>query len=214
MKKIKKVLLALLTFALIWCAPLSSAKTGAAVNYKKLYKNFLKKSSVVTVSFHGGKYRERIYPRYFALVDVNKDGIKELIIAQDKSVWDYYVFTVKKRKVQFAGYIINKYGAKNKYGVGRITYNKKKRGLIALYGGSGCSGNGFFVMKNGKLKETHETCIFYNRKTTYEYNYKPCSKKKHIKCYNAYFNRIKNRSHFVYYDFIKKTNKNIAKKLG
>lgn len=136
------------------------------------------------------------------------DGIKELIIEEDKYARDYYVFTVKKGKVQFAGSVCNAFGS------GKVIYNKKKKGLIAQYTGGGCTGNGFFQLKNGKLKETHETYIFFNRKTTFQHNYRSCSKKTYNKCYNTYFNRDKYKSHFTYYKFIKITNKNVEKKLG
>lgn len=139
----------------------------AATNYKTAYKNFLNKSNTEW--------------NYFNVLDIDKDGTKELLVERGLYDTSYVVYGFSRGKVRCIG-------AVRKGGGDSFTYNSAARGLIASYSGSAAAGYGLWKMKKGVLKEAVEIYTFMRGKTTYELNYKKCNKKTFNKYKNKYFN--------------------------
>lgn len=208
MKRVKcfRVLLfGIMFFVLSMGLSFQSDVHAAGTNYKTIYKNFLKKNSTtVTVKYkHGnikGSYKETIHINFFNLIDIDKNGVKELVVEGDLYATNYYVFGIRKGKVVFLGEI-------RKGGGDKFCYNPSAKGLVAMYGGSGAAGNGLWRIRKGKLTESVELYAFFNRVTTFELNYKKCSQR----VYRSYFNKYFKPSKLKVYKFVEKNSKNIKK---
>lgn len=165
--KSKKTVAGLLMIAFILL--LSSMTTQAAsVKWKSLYRNFLARN-------------ERSYP-YFTVLNIDKKGTPELIVAQDVTCYWYNVYSIKNNKVKYAGYFTNQF-----YG-STIRYNKKQKGICGFWSGAGSVENFFYTMSNGKLR-TKCYILWDNNygKSRCSVNHKRCSQKTAQKYRTRYF---------------------------
>ena len=147
----------------------------------KLYEKFLK-GKYATVDGSLGK--QRIKMNYFTLLDIDKNGVKELLVEQELYDTMYHVFLISGGKVKYAG-------TARKGGGASAIYNPTQKGLAAFYSGTGAAGDGFLKIKKGKLVETIQVYAMFNQKITYELNGKSCSEKTYASYYNKYFKTSK-----------------------
>jgi len=167
----------------------------------KLYEKFLKgKYTIVDGSYSIGK--QRIKMNYFTLLDIDKNGVKELLVEQGLYDTWYHVFLINGGKVKYAG-------TARKGGGDSAIYNPTQKGLVAFYSGGGAVGDGFLKIKKEKLVETIQVYAMLNRKITYELNGKSCSEKTYTHYYNKYFKTSKLKTT----KFIKVNEGNMKKKL-
>lgn len=162
-----------------------SGKVEAAPNYKKLYSDVLKKRRM---NFLGNSYS---YDK-FAMVDINRDGKKELI-ATGCYFRKVHVYTIKKKKVKLLGDIgcFIASDSKGEY----IEYNKSSKGLILnQHAGTGLSGYELYKIKKNKLVRTISigtSSVWDNGRSIVYYSvYQPMSsnsKSLYMKYYNKYF---------------------------
>ena len=108
-----------------------SINSEAASAYKKIYKNLLKKESCTYTSSSGHKVTVNF--NYFTLLDIDRNGVPELITSEDTSLMYGDFFTVKNNRLRYLGDIFNKYHD-------GIRYNPKAKGLVLAEGGTGVSG--------------------------------------------------------------------------
>lgn len=182
----KKIFRAKWLFAIMFLVAILEfpGKAEAAPQYKKIYGNVLKNSTVIVM---GGS---RAYDK-FAMVDINRDGKKELVAtAQDRVA---HVYTIRKGKAKLLGdffcFIVS--DSRGYY----IEYNKKSKGLVLRqHGGTGLSGHDLYKMKKGKLEETisiEASSFWDNGMESVSYSvYQPVnsnSKSVYTKYYNKYF---------------------------
>lgn len=103
----------------------------------------------------------------FYLLDINGDGVKELITRKDKVI---YIYTYDGNK---AVQILTRGG----WGGNSLTYYKKSKVLLFYQSGSGILENTYYVMKNGKMTAAARIGINYTaEKAEYELNGKKASK--------------------------------------
>ena len=167
MRKSRKTMVGLLMMMLILVA--SSITTQAAsAKWKSLYSNFLAGN-------------EGSYP-YFTIINIDKKGTPELIVAQDETCYAYNVYTIKNNKVKLAGYFANQiYGS-------RIRYNKTQKGICGVWSGAGSMEEFFYTMSNGKLKTKCYVLADSNHgKIQWAVNHKKCSQKTAQKYRTRYF---------------------------
>lgn len=151
-------------------------------NYLEIYRDALSKQKVVITQKVNGRSETKSFSmKYFNLLDIDENGVKELLVDQNGYDTYYIVFGAKSDKIQYLG-------AVRKGGGLSYSYNPAEKGLVASYGGSGAAGYGLFQVKNNSLKEVVKVYAFFNRKTTYELNDKPCSEQTYLSKYNRYFN--------------------------
>ena len=94
--------------------------TVKAVNYKKIYREFLENSQITANG-------EKITPKYFYLLNIDKSGVPELIVTPDPwSYCDYHVYTIKKNKVTYMGYCT----AKGVMGTPTLYYSSKYKAIL------------------------------------------------------------------------------------
>lgn len=159
----------LLVFAFCVCGILcSTVKVEAAKNYKKTYGNLLKKKTVTVTTEYG--YDITLKANYFTLVDINRNGVKELIVSEDKYADYIYVFTLKRGKAKYIGNMLNKY-------YNGVRYSKKYKGLVIATGGSGASGTSIYQIKNNRLVEKYAFMVEHNMTDEYYFNGKKVSAK-------------------------------------
>lgn len=196
MKRFKRFCIWILWVGMLFAL---SANVQAAQNYKKIYRNFLKKKYVSVLD--PDSYYETVRMNYFILLDINGDGRKELITAPDREFNSIVnIFYIKKGKVKYAGWSLNKYHGD------KIAYSTRYKGLVLENGGSGAAGNSIFRLKKGRLKEKYSyqmqsvaqgnlffinnkqvsESVFYARKNKY-------FAKSTIKSYTMHYNNAKNR---------------------
>ena len=161
-----------------------SINSEAASAYKKIYKNLLKKESCTYTSSSGHKVTVNF--NYFTLLDIDRNGVPELITSEDTSLMYGDVFTVKNNRLRYLGDIFNKYHD-------GIRYNPKAKGLVLAEGGTGVSGETLWKIVNGKLKETLriEASCRTSNKTIYYLNNKKCSAKTFRRYREKYFSKSK-----------------------
>ncbi len=128
-------------------------------DYRELYAEFL--STKATSK----------YPGYFYVLDVNKDGLPELIYMDSGSVYQY-VYTIVKGEVTLVGEL-NFSGASKGY---VVTYNKKQKALYrqSLSYGSGGASYGLCRISSKNKLTYYKT--FYEAGSSYTINEKSVSK--------------------------------------
>lgn len=141
---------------------------AASVKWKSLYRNFLARN-------------ERSYP-YFTVLNIDKKGTPELIVAQDATCYWYNVYTIKNNKMKYAGYFVNQiYGS-------TIRYNKAQKGICGFWAGAGSMEEFFYTMSNGKLKTKCYILADNNHgKNRWFVNHKKSSQKTALKYRTKYF---------------------------
>lgn len=154
--------------------------TANAASYKTLYKNVLKRGKT-TVYY--SKRPSTITMEYFAILNIDKKGAPELLVSSNVYSTVIDVFTIKNGKVKYVDNIMNKYmGIK-----GGVRYNPSKKGLVLANGGSAAEGLSLWRLSKGTLKESKSVIAYFNRKVTYQYNWKNCSAKTYKKYRKKYF---------------------------
>lgn len=177
-------------------------KADAAASYKKLYKKFLSQSSVKAGD-------ETISPKWYYVLNVDKKGVPELIVADVQGVVaTYYIYTVSKDKVKYLGsYDTKGVNANEPF----FSYSSKYKGLISEWwtNGIGGSGSAMYQIKNKKMKESYYIYSYYDASKGYVYKIgtsgKRVSEKKATAYYNKYFKSYKTYK-------LKKNNKSNLKK--
>lgn len=159
------LLAALVCTAVFLFAPVQSQAASKTTRAKvqKAYRNFLYESDY----------------RSFKLIDVNRDGMKELVVSYDDSrstISQIFVYTYRNGFVQRVGEDYSAFG---------ITYNKKTKRLYGSRGGGGGIENWYYTFdKGGRLKPVYLQALErgYNHKGplyNYYYNGKKISSKKY-----------------------------------
>lgn len=206
-KKICLVGFMLMILCGIWVG--TSTEAQAAPKYKKLYGDVLENGGI---DWGAGE----ILPfDYFSLLDINRDGIKELIAvgAYDRRA---NIYTIKKGKVKELESVVC--SIRSSYTKGKykpyVEYNKAAKGLILhTHGGTGMLGNILYKLKGGKLKsvlyldESHDWSNGVEIKAMYSVEDKLVSKKTYMKYYNKYFKEGKSRKVFLKNNTAKNRNK-------
>lgn len=106
-----------------------------------LYKELLSKSYIVLPD---GKI---IYPNYFTIADIDKNGVKELLIRESDQPGgnfgsDVYIYTIISGKVKYTGSISN---------VGDAPRISSDGGIYHTWFGAGCANFWLASIKNGTL---------------------------------------------------------------
>ena len=191
--KRRKHLLLLTVLFLLTALMLPVSVSAASKKYVKLYRNLLKKGTGTITS---GTYTYSVEYKAFMTLDINRDGIPELLIkdqAPETGMTNIMVYTVKKGKLFYCG----DYYTRTNYG-GKISYSKKYKGVLDSWWTNGVGGSG--VVLYGVSTKKHE--LVQKRwawegadglgSTTMVYeitrNQKRVSKAKYDKYVNKYFN--------------------------
>ena len=142
--------------------------TGCGKDYKKEISGYWKLTNI-------------IYP-YFTVLNIDKKGTPELIVAQDATCYWYNVYTIKNNKVKYAGCFGNQiYGS-------TIRYNKAQKGICGFWSGAGSMEEFFYTMSSGKLKTKCYILADNNHgKNRWFVNHKKCSQKTAMKYRTKYF---------------------------
>lgn len=159
----------------------STKKSASQINKEAMsaYKKFLTNTSYV----HPENYEEPAKTEKFALLDINKDGVKELLItdrkaynngSQDNGYQYAYVYTYKSSKVKYCGYAHgSSFTSLYIDGKGRLGFN---------WGGGGHSQCMYYNLNSSKdrLRMTiftkHFDLVESFDKQVCDYNYKNGSK--------------------------------------
>lgn len=136
----------------------SAGISSAKVN--RWYSEFMQKSSTVLPD----GYILNLQNTYFAVVDINKDGVKELIVKQSAGAAypgmtsaGRYVFTIYKNRVKFAGCVTTKQDNITS------TYIYPSYGMISeWYTTASDRMDNFYVLQNGELKRKIELYRTWN----------------------------------------------------
>lgn len=177
MKKTKRITAILLSFILL----ISMSTTAFAKTYtgKNWYKQVLNKQSgtyrVKTINQYGKeagyKTKKRSSYKYYKVVDINKDGTKELLLSTSKNGTFYgnsvLVLTYYKKKV------------KPLYCFEEMRKNAEIKGtkLNVCHYGSDFANSRSYTLKNGQLKVSSRLDYYRNSQTGYAYRYYKNGKK-------------------------------------
>lgn len=180
-KKLQTVItLAFVVISVLVCSQ-TAVSVKAAPNYKKIYGNLLKKSTITTCNT-GESYRYTYKPRYFTMVDIDRNGTKELIVSSNKCDW--HIYTIKNNKLKHLF-------SRRWMGSREIYYNKSAKALVLEWSeGTGLLCRVLYKIQKGKIVEALHLDSSYNsfaRKTRYSLNGKACSKSKYNKYKKKYF---------------------------
>lgn len=166
---------------------------------KILYNELLeKKEYSYSIKYGDEEYPYKMELNYFLHMDINNDGVKELIVSSKNkatsSEWGYIykedalVFTIKNNKLKFLGVInscIDQEG---------MMYSEKYKGIISEQdAGSGGRGAWYSIhnIKNNVLEPLYKCGWHYEilDRLTYFYsiNGKDTTEKKYTDYYNKYF---------------------------
>lgn len=139
----------LLLTAVFWISGTADAK--AASSYQKIYGNFLEKG---TAPVEGRSINMNL--GYFTLLDIDQNGVKELLVGENEFCWDLEIYTIRKNKMVYIGSLSHPY-------VGAlISYNQKYKGLVTKGGGTGISGYTLTILENNKLKTAQNLLYSYS----------------------------------------------------
>ena len=188
-KYIKILLLTILT-----CVLLSFPTYAKKPNYKKIYGKVLKQKAISIMEY--GRYYTYGPLQYFTLIDIDKNGKKELIATVDSFGGNrmYCIYTIKGKKAKLIQ------SSEAWFSDNSIEYNKTKKCIILhQHGGTGLSGREVYKIKKGKIVSVtamQEYHTFENNKYVVYYSkYVPkgkygglfhCSKAEYYKLYNKY----------------------------
>ncbi|MDO5147168.1 MAG: hypothetical protein Q4D60_09210 [Eubacteriales bacterium] len=197
---------------------------SAAKKNKKKYKKAYKKILEETILYYKDKTgitvtTESYTPRSFCLLDVDKNGVPELIVkdvaASDGMAYNNrHVYTMKKGKAVYCGTYFNRVGAD-------VEYSPKHKSFYMWWWTNFVGGVGgrLFRLKNGKLKVYQSVwegakSSSPNSKKVYKYiagdkEMKEVSKKKYKTMVKRYF-KEKRKS----YSFTDNTEANRIRLLG
>lgn len=203
--KWKRMLLLLIGVLFLLGTNASAASTAQKKASLKAYKSFLaRKSTYARLTTRWGNSLTKINMNKFTLIDLDGNGIKELIVNDGK--WDeIHVFTYKNKKVTYVGSDYHSYFP--------VRYNKKYKGIAVYHTGAGGGGMGILSLRKGKLAEresiTYASSVKNGKlKMSYRHNGKKISEKtynsyvkkyesKNIKKYTMRTNTAKNRTKYV-----------------
>lgn len=188
-----------------------TCKVTVKGNYKTLYKSFLEQYTFTVDK----DYKWPIEAKSFCILDIDKNGVPELIIKnglENDSMCVRYVFTVKGGKVHFCG----EYGQK---GESDLRYSPKHKALNRWWWTNGVGGVGSMLLQlsGGKLKEYRYVYSgaesYGSSKIKYWYGYSSAKAKKVSKStyqskFNKYFKDLK------VYKFMNNTEENRTKIFG
>jgi hypothetical protein len=190
--------------------------TVKKVTAKMLYSNLLeKKEYTYSIKYGDQEYSYKMKLNYFICMDINNDGVKELIVSSSNKAtvedWGYVnkvsalVFTVKNDKLKFLG---NIYSCIDQNG---LMYSKKFKGIVseadAGSGGRGAS-YGILNIKNNALKEIYECSWYYEILDKLQYFYSVNGKDTTAKKYNDYYNKYFNSKDYKHYSLKENTESN------
>lgn len=114
-------------------------------DYRKLYKAFLEKGKTV---YKSGKNQYEIKLKGFYVLDIDKNGVPDLIVTDNEFFYNKCVYTVRSGKLVFCGW----YGGRGDYG---LNYSSKWKALYNFWWTNGIGGSGTQLMRlsGGKLKD-------------------------------------------------------------
>ncbi len=192
----------LLFFTLLACVLLALPAYAKKPNYKKIYGKVLKQRAISVME--DGRYYTYGPLQYFTLIDIDKNGKKELIATADSFGGNrkYFIYYIKGKKAKliessFAWFSDNS-----------IEYNKSKKCIIFReHGGTGLSGRRVRKLKKGRMVsvtaieeyhtfENNKDVVYYSkyaRKGKYDGLFS-CSKAAYYKLYNKYCKKVKWRT--------------------
>lgn len=188
-----------------------TCKVKVEGDYKALYKSFLEQYTFTV----NEDYNWPVEAKSFCILDIDKNGVPELIIKnglENESMCVRYIFTVKGGKVSFCG----DYGQKGETG---LRYSSKHKALNRWWWVNGVGGTGSMLLQlsGGKLKEYRYVYSgaesYGSSKIRYWYGYtsakaKKVSKSTYQSKFNKYFKSYK------VYEFINNTEENRMKTFG
>ena len=222
-KKVKHVVMIMICMVVLmfWQIPEVHAASAAKTNKKAIsaYKKMLS-NSYYSWTGQGDPEANKTSNYSFCCVDINKDGVKELIIHSEKASWasnTYKLLVYRNGKVSsvLACHGIEVYKKSRVIGVEEAHtgdfsgdfYTLSKKGKLkekASY--CGTSYSGFFTYSNYKIKHT-ENGIFY-------FSYKIGGKETSYTNYQKKYSKlIKNNEGKVKLKFVKNTSANRMAKL-
>ena len=152
MKKAKKISMLLISISLImiFSTNVYASSKISKGKVKALYDTFLSKKEVKI----GNSYRNTIILEnaYFKTVDIDGNGIKELIIKERASTYGVcnpvaYIFTIKNRKVAYAGSTCIKQDYTNV-----VQISKRYKSIYSCYPVAFYTPTYFYTLKKGKLR--------------------------------------------------------------
>lgn len=159
---------------IMFCCMLCVDVAHAAPSSKKVKKAYMKQVKKV---YNKGNKRHTMYKMH----DFNKDGVKELVVAQAAGArGNYYVYTYRKGKVV-------KLNKKTYNEIGRLKGTKYIVGLLS--GGSAGNVYEVFAIKGKKLKLVARYISEYNYDTDEVHRYKN-DQFITLEKYNKFVNRI------------------------
>lgn len=153
-KKMKKSVLMLFVMVMVLMLPVTVKAAPSKSAVKKLYNSFLSSNT---------KYD------WFRTLDINRDGVNELIVSQTKTAtyeYDYYyIYTVKNNKVYNVGKIGESpsYNGNGKMKPKAVYYNKKLKGIRDIVTGPYSVGATLYKMYKYKLQNRLSMNAIYNR---------------------------------------------------
>lgn len=112
---------------------------------KKLYKKFLKKKyTYINSTINAGSNLSKINLKYYAMVDINKDNVCELLVTDSLTygISGLHIFTIKNNKVSYAGSWLHAYYP--------LRINKTYGGVAVSHSGTGYSGVSLISLKKGR----------------------------------------------------------------
>lgn len=187
---------------------------AAAANYKSVYKKLLQKSKISYTDSYNIARTEK--PSYFALLDIDKNGVPELFVSSlkpDNAFLSTVIFSVKNGKAVFCGEYYHK-------GDSYIHYSKKHKALYDYYWINGVGGAGERLCRLSKYKLKEYKHLYAENKSAFSdvriYKYasngadlKTVSAAKSTSLYNKYFKETRQK-----YTLKKNTAANRKKLLG
>lgn len=190
MKKSYKKTVAMTTLLVIGVFLFSCITVNAASSktWKSLYKSYLATPYHTISTSNGSRYVD-YSDAYFSLADINFDGVKELIVT-NRDFIDFDVFTIKSKKVKYAGTV---------YQVGTAPkISKKYKVIYSTWYAAGCTQANYYGLKNGKLYEKKSIFRYTDPRTEYySVDNKTVSKKTYETQYKAYEKSLKKGMSFV-----------------
>ena len=173
----------LLLICFIFCLNLIISISVQAATSKQapIYNKFLQKNPSYT---------------WFCTLDINKDGIKELIVSTNQTERfsnNYLIYTVKKGKMVYIGKIQHTLSTDGKSKA--IFYNPNFKAIREIYQGAQTIEHNLYKISNSSFKEAKfqyfpitTSGINSYKKSLKQYFYKGCKK------YKLYKNTAQNRS--------------------